>query len=49
MGMEQKREELLLIDGTGKYKDPYLDSVFMTPSARSALPSKRQDMNLMTK
>ena len=27
--MEQKREELLLSDETGKYKDPYLDSVFM--------------------
>ena len=27
--MEQKREELLLADETGKYKDPYLDSVFM--------------------
>lgn len=27
--MEQKREELLLTDETGKYKDPYLDSVFM--------------------
>ena len=27
--MEQKREELLLADETGKYKDPYLASVFM--------------------
>ena len=27
--MEQKREELLLTDETGKNKDPYLDSVFM--------------------
>ena len=29
MRMEQKREEHLLSDETGKYKDPYLDSVFM--------------------
>ena len=27
--MELKREEQLLTDETGKYKDPYLDSVFM--------------------
>ena len=27
--MEQKREEQLLRDETGKYHDPYLDSVFM--------------------
>lgn len=27
--MEQKREEQLLSDDTGKYQDPYLDSVFM--------------------
>ena len=27
--MEQKREEQLLRDETGKYQDPYLDSVFM--------------------
>ena len=27
--MEQKREVQLLRDETGKYKDPYLDNVFM--------------------
>ena len=27
--MELKREEQLLQDQTGKYQDPYLDSVFM--------------------
>lgn len=27
--MKLKREEQLLIDETGKYQDPYLDSVFM--------------------
>lgn len=28
--MEEKREEQLLRDDTGKYQDPYLDSDFMT-------------------
>ena len=27
--MEQKREDQLLRDDTGKYQDPYLDNVFM--------------------
>ena len=29
MRMEQKREDQLLRDDTGKYQDPYLDNVFM--------------------
>ena len=40
MRMEQKREELLLADETGKYKNPYLDSVFMAAMSEVYLAIK---------